>query len=42
VPLDFAYAQRARSLLELIGTLDDHEARFAAMIAKRLDTHRGY
>jgi transposase len=37
VPLAFAYAQRIRSLVELIDTLDSHEARFAAMIAKRLD-----
>src|SRR5262245_12817273 len=42
VPLGFAYAERIRSLLDLIEVLDDHEARFAAMIAKRLDTHRGY
>jgi len=28
--------------LELIDILDSHEARFAAMIAERLDTHRGY
>ena len=42
VPLGFAYAQRIRSLVELIDTLDSHEARFAAMIAKRLDNHRGY
>jgi len=37
-----AYAQRIRSLLELIDILDSHEARFAAMIVERLDTHRGY
>jgi transposase len=42
VPLGTAYAQRIRSLLELIDILDSHEARFAAMIAARLDTHRGY
>ena len=42
VPLGPAYAQRIRSLLELIDILDSHEARFAAMIAERLDTHRGY
>ena len=32
----------SRSLLELIDILDGHEARFAAMIAERLDTHTGY
>ena len=37
-----AYAQRIRSLLELIDILDGHVARFAAMIAEWLDTHRGY
>jgi transposase len=42
VPLRPAYAERIRSLLELIDILDSHEARFAAMIAERLDTHRGY
>jgi transposase len=42
VPLGPAYAQRIRSLLELIDILDSHETRFAAMIAQRLDTHRGY
>ncbi len=42
VPLGPAYAQRIRSLLELIDILDGHEARFAAMIAERLETHRGY
>ena len=42
VALGPAYAQRIRSLLELIDILDGHEARFAAMIAERLDTHRGY
>jgi len=42
VPLGPAYAQRIRSLLELIDILDGHEARFAALIADRLDTHRGY
>ena len=33
VPLGPAYAERIRSLLELIDILDSHEARFAAMIA---------
>jgi transposase len=42
VALRPAYAQRIRSLLELIDILDGHVARFAAMIAERLDTHRGY
>src|SRR3984893_9281252 len=42
VPLGPAYAQRIRSLLELIDILDSHEARFAAMIAERLNTDRGY
>jgi transposase len=42
VPLSTAYAERVRSLLELIDTLDGHEARFAALIAKRLDADRGY
>jgi transposase len=42
VALGPAYAERIRSLLELIDILDGHEARFAAMIAERLDTHRGY
>jgi transposase len=42
VPLAVAYAERVRSLLELIDTLDGHEARFAALIAKRLDADRGY
>jgi transposase len=42
VPLGPAYAERVRSLLELIDILDSHEARFAAMIAARLETHRGY
>jgi transposase len=42
VPLRAAYAQRVRSLLELIDVLDAHEARFAGLIAKRLDAHRGY
>jgi transposase len=37
-----AYAERVRSLLELIDVLDSHEARFAGLIAQRLDTHRGY
>ena len=34
--------ERIRSLLELIDILDSHEARFAAMIAERLETDRGY
>jgi len=42
VPLGCAYAERVRSLLELIDILDDHEARFAALIATRLDGDRGY
>jgi transposase len=42
VPLAPAYAERIRSLLELIDILDSHEARFAAMIAARLNTHTGY
>jgi transposase len=42
VPLAAAYAERVRSLLELIDTLDGHEARFAALIAKQLDADRGY
>ena len=42
VPLGPAYAERVRSLLELIDILDGHEARFAAMIAERLRAHRGY
>ena len=42
VPLATAYAERVGSLLELIDTLDGHEARFAALIAKRLDADRGY
>lgn len=42
VPLGAAYAQRISSLLELINILDSHEARFAALIAERLDTHTGY
>jgi transposase len=42
VPLGPAYAERIRSLRELIDILDSHEARFAAMIAERLRTHRGY
>jgi transposase len=41
-PLGGAYAERVRSLLKLIDVLDDHEARFAGLIAKRLDAHRGY
>jgi transposase len=36
------YVQRIRSLLELIDILDSHEARLAAMIAKRLGAHHGY
>ena len=42
VPLATAYAERVRSLLELIDILDGHEARFAALIAKQLDADRGY
>lgn len=42
VPLAAAYAERVRSLLELIDTLDGHEARFAGLIAKQLDADRGY
>ena len=42
MPLATAYAERVRSLLELIDTLDGHEARFAALIAKRLDADGGY
>src|SRR6476469_6881561 len=42
VPLRSAYAQRIGSLLQLIDIFDSHEARFAAMIAERLDTHTGY
>ena len=38
VPLGPAYAERIRSLLELIDIFDSHEARFAAMIAERLNT----
>lgn len=41
VPLAAAYAQRVLSLLELIDILDSHEARFAALIAIRLDADRG-
>lgn len=37
-----AYAQRVRSLLELIDILDGHEARFAALIAEQLGADRGY
>jgi len=37
VPPADAYAQRFRSLLELIDIRDGHEARFAALIAKRTD-----
>jgi hypothetical protein len=40
--LDFAYAERVRSLLKLIDVLDDQDARFAGLTAKRLDAHRGY
>lgn len=42
VPLGSAYAQRVRSLMELIDILDDHEARLAGLIAERLKAHRGY
>jgi transposase len=42
VPLGAAYAERVSSLLELIDILDSHEARFAATIAERLGSHRGY
>jgi transposase len=42
VPLGAADAQRIGSLLELIDILDGHDARFAAMIAERLDSHAGY
>jgi len=42
VPLRPAYAERIRSLLELIDILDGHETRFAAIIAERLATHTGY
>lgn len=42
VPLGAAYAERVRSLLELIDVLDAHETRFAGIIAKRLTDHRGY
>ena len=42
VPLGAAYAERVRSLLELLDVLDGHEARFAEIIAKRLDAHQGY
>ncbi|WP_253847377.1 IS110 family transposase [Mycobacterium gordonae] len=41
-PLATAYAERVHTLLELIGTHDGHEARFAALIAKRLDADRGH
>jgi transposase len=34
VPLGSAYAQRVRSLMELIDILDDHEARFAGLIRR--------
>src|SRR6476619_6578029 len=42
VPLAAAYAERVRSLLELIDILDGHQARFAALIATQLDADRGY
>src|SRR4029078_8873747 len=42
VPLGAAYAERVRSLLEIIDVLDDHEARFAGLIANQLCNHRGY
>src|SRR6202171_4600875 len=42
VPLGPAYAQRIRSLLEIIDILDGHLARFAAMIAQWLRGQRGY
>jgi transposase len=42
VSLAAAYTQRVRSLLELIDTLDSHDPRFAAVIAKQLDADRGY
>ena len=42
VSLAAAYAQRVHSLLELIDVLDGHEARFAALIAGRLNADRGY
>jgi transposase len=42
VPLTAVYAERVRSLLELIGVLDSHETRFAGLSAKRLNTDRGY
>jgi len=42
VPLAAAYAERVRSLLELIDILDGHQARFAALIAQQLDADRGY
>lgn len=42
VPLGAAYAERVRSLLELIDVLDTHEARFAEIIGKQLKAHRGY
>ena len=42
VPLGSTYAERVRSLLELIDILDGHQARFSAMIAERLRAHRGY
>jgi transposase len=42
MPLGAAYAERVRSLLELIDVLDGHEARFAGLIAKRLNADRGY
>ena len=42
VPLDRAYAERISSLLDLIDILGEHEARFAALTAEKLRTHRGY
>jgi transposase len=42
VPLGPAYAERIRSLLQLIDILDSHKAHFAALIAERLHTDRGY
>ena len=42
VPLGSAYAERVRSLLELIDVVDDHEARFAGLIAKQLAAEGGF
>ncbi|KAF0962827.1 IS110 family transposase [Rhodococcus sp. T7] len=42
VPLGEAYAHRVLSLLQLIDTLDTQEARFTALIARRLDGDPGY